>query len=149
MQIECNSYANLMQIERKSNANRMEIESKSRFFNVSHGRCRKTHCKMCEKRRRRRGFETPGGESSLTSSFYVDVDVYRLSSEHHYGALATFSGLGGACWRLWGLSWGVLARSWGVLGDLGFNLGPCWQDVGTKMAKMSQDRRTREENGRL
>ena len=36
-----------------------------------------------------------------------------------------------------------LERSWqgAILGDLGLKLGPCWLDVGTKMAKMSQDRR--------
>ena len=73
----------------------------------------------------------------------------KCKSEHHYGVLATFPSLGGSCWRLLGLSWGVLARSWGVLDDLGFNLGPSWQHVGTKMAKMSQDRRTWEENGWL
>ena len=73
----------------------------------------------------------------------------KCKNEYHYGVLATFSGLGGSCWRLLGLSWGVLARSWGVLGDLGLNLGPFWQHVGTKMAKMSQDRRTWEENGWL
>ena len=44
------------------------------------------------------------------------------------------------------LSWGVLARSWAILGDLGLKLGPSWQQVGIKMPKMSQDRRTWEEN---
>ena len=73
----------------------------------------------------------------------------KCKNEHHYGVLATFSSLGGSCWKPLGLSWKVLARSWGVLGDLGLNLGPCWQDVGTKMAKMSQDRRTWEANGWL
>ena len=73
----------------------------------------------------------------------------KCKSEHHYGVLATFSGLGESCWKPWGLSWKVLARSWGVLGDLGLNLGPFWQHVGTKMAKMSQDRRTWLENGWL
>ena len=53
-----------------------------------------------------------------------------------------FWGLGGSGWRLLGLSWGILARSWAILGDLGVKLGPCWQDVGTKMSKMSRDSRT-------
>ena len=53
----------------------------------------------------------------------------KCKNEHHYGVLATFSGLGGSCWRLLGLSWGVLARSWSVLGDLDLNLGPSWQHV--------------------
>ena len=66
----------------------------------------------------------------------------KCKNEHHYGVLATFSGLGGSGWRLLGLSWGILARSWAILGDLGVKMGPFWQDVGTKMAKMSQDRRT-------
>ena len=60
-----------------------------------------------------------------------------------------FRVLGGFGWRLLGLSWGILARSWAIFGDLGLKLGPCWQDVGTKMAKISQDRRTWEENGWL
>ena len=60
-----------------------------------------------------------------------------------------FRVLGGSGWRLLGLSWGILARSWAILGDLGGKLGPYWQDVGTKMAKMSQDRLTWEENGWL
>ena len=46
-----------------------------------------------------------------------------------------------------GGSWGILARSWAILGDLGVKMGPCWQHVGTKMAKMSQDRRTWEKMG--
>ena len=70
----------------------------------------------------------------------------KCKNEHHYGVLATFSSLGGSGWRLLGLSWGILARSWAILGDLGVKLGPCWQHVGTKMAKMSQDRRTWEQN---
>ena len=73
----------------------------------------------------------------------------KCKNEHPYGVLATFSGLGASGWTLLGLSWGILARSWAILGDLGVKLGPCWQDVGTKMAKMSQDRRTWEENGWL
>ena len=73
----------------------------------------------------------------------------KCKNEHHYGVLATFSSLGGSGWRLLGLSWGILARSWAILGDLGVKLGPCWQHVGTKMAKMSQDRRTWEQNGWL
>ena len=28
----------------------------------------------------------------------------KCKNEHHYGVLATFAGLGGACWRLLGLS---------------------------------------------
>ena len=51
-----------------------------------------------------------------------------------------FRVLGGLVGGSWGLSWGILARSWAILGDLGVKMGPCWQDVGTKMAKMSQDR---------
>ena len=51
-------------------------------------------------------------------------------------------GLGGSGWRLSGLSWGILARSWAILGELGVKLGPCWQHVGGKMAKMSEDMRT-------
>ena len=74
---------------------------------------------------------------------------WKCKNEHHYGVLATFSGLGGSCWRLLGPSWGVLARNWGVLGDLGLKLGPSWQQVGTKMAKMSQDRRSLDANGWL
>ena len=35
----------------------------------------------------------------------------KCKNEHHYGVLATFSGLGGSGWRLLGLSWGILARS--------------------------------------
>ena len=70
----------------------------------------------------------------------------KCKNEHHYGVLATFSGLGGSGWRLLELSWGILARSWAILGDLGVKMGPFWQDVGTKMAKMSQDGRTWEEN---
>ena len=53
-----------------------------------------------------------------------------------------FRVLGGLVGGSKGQSWGILARSWAILGDLGVKLGPCWQDVGTKMAKMSQDRRT-------
>ena len=49
----------------------------------------------------------------------------------------------------WELFWTILAVSWAILGDLGVKLGPCWQHVGIKMAKMSQDRRTWEENGWL
>ena len=60
-----------------------------------------------------------------------------------------FRVLGGLVGGSRGLSWGILARSWAILGDLGVKLGPCWQDVGTKMAKMSQDRRTWGENGWL
>ena len=44
---------------------------------------------------------------------------------------------------------GHLDESEAILGDLGVKMGPCWQHVGTKMAKMSQDRRTWEENGWL
>ena len=73
----------------------------------------------------------------------------KCKNEHHYGVLATFSGLGGSGWRLLGLSWGILARSWAILGDLGVKMVPFWEDVETKMAKMSQDRRTWEENGWL
>ena len=73
----------------------------------------------------------------------------KCKNEHHYEVLATFSRLGGSGWMLLGLSWGVLARSWAILGDLALKLGPCWQDVGTKLAKMSQDRRTWEEKGWL
>ena len=60
-----------------------------------------------------------------------------------------FRVLGGLAGGSWRLSWGILARSWAILCDLGVKLGPCWQDVGTKMAKMSQDRRTWGENGWL
>ena len=70
----------------------------------------------------------------------------KCKNEHHYGVLATFSGLGGSCWKPWGLSWKVLARSWGVLGELGIHKTPFWQHVETKMAKMSQDRRTWKKN---
>ena len=73
----------------------------------------------------------------------------KYKNEHHYSVLATFSGLGGSGWRLSGLSWGILARSWAILGDLGVKLGPCWQHVGGKMAKMSEDMRTWGENGWL
>ena len=73
----------------------------------------------------------------------------KYKNEHYYGVLATFSGLGESGWRLLGRSWGILARSWAILGDLGVKLGPCWQHVGTTMAKMSQDRRTWGENGWL
>ena len=41
----------------------------------------------------------------------------KCKNEHHYGVLATFSGVGGSGWRLLGLSWGILARSWAILGD--------------------------------
>ena len=50
-----------------------------------------------------------------------------------------FRVLGGVVGGSWGLSWGILARSWAILGDLGVKMGPSWQDVGTTMAKMSQD----------
>ena len=70
----------------------------------------------------------------------------KCKNEHHYGVPATFSGVGGSGWRLLGLSWGILARSWDILGDLGGKLGPYWQDVGTKMAEMSQDEGTWQEN---
>ena len=66
----------------------------------------------------------------------------KYKNEHHYSVLATFSGLGGSGWKLSGLSWGILARSWVILGDLGVKLGPCWQHVGGKMAKKSEDMRT-------
>ena len=39
------------------------------------------------------------------------------------------------------LFWTILATSWTILAAVGFKLGPFWQDVGTKMAKMSQERR--------
>ena len=73
----------------------------------------------------------------------------KYKNEHHYGVLATFSGLGGSGWRLSGLSWGILARSWAILGDLGVKSGPSWHHVGGKMAKMSEDMRTWGENGWL
>jgi hypothetical protein len=67
-------------------------------------------------------------------------------SECHYGVLVKNSALGGrvggsgcyldASWREVGLSWAILASSWE-------------QHVGTKMAKMSQDRRTWVNNGWL
>ena len=61
----------------------------------------------------------------------------------------TFEVLGGLGESGWRLSWAILARSWAILGDLGLKLGPSRQDVRTKMAKMSQDRRTWEQNGWL
>ena len=73
----------------------------------------------------------------------------KCKNERHYGVLATNWGVGGSGWRLLGLSWGILATSWTILGDLGVKMGPCWQHVGTKMAKMSQDQRTWEANGWL
>ena len=73
----------------------------------------------------------------------------EYKNEHHSSVLATFSGLGGSGWRLSELSWGILARSWASLGDLGVKLGPCWQHVGGKMAKKSEDMRTWGENGWL
>ena len=39
-----------------------------------------------------------------------------------------------------------LEVSWTILSHLGFKLALSWQDVGTKMPKMSQDRRSWEEN---
>ena len=73
----------------------------------------------------------------------------KCKNERHYGVLATNWGVGGSGWRLLGLSWGILATSWTILGDLGVKMGPSWQHVGPKMAKMSQDRRTWRANGWL
>ena len=94
----------------------------------------------------------PIGE--LSSAFWgvlgaIFAEMAKYKNEHHYSVLATFSGLGGSGWRLSGLSWGILARSWASLSDLGVKLGPCWQHVGRKMAKMGHDMRTWGENGWL
>ena len=55
-----------------------------------------------------------------------------------------FGGLGGALggyvgssWRYVGLCWAILAPSWAILADLSLKLRPSWQDVSTKMPKMS------------
>ena len=48
-------------------------------------------------------------------------------------------GWGGRLEPLGQLFWAILATSWPILADVGFKLGPSWQDVGTKMAKMSQE----------
>ena len=60
-----------------------------------------------------------------------------------------FRVLGGLVGGSWGLSWGILPRIWAILGDLSVKMGPCWQDVGRKMAKMIEDQRTWEANGWL
>ena len=43
----------------------------------------------------------------------------------------------------------ILAPSSAILADLGLKLRPSWQDVSTKMPKMSYDRRTWVQNGLL
>ena len=43
----------------------------------------------------------------------------------------------GSSWRYVGLCWAILAPSSAILADLGLKLRPSWQDVSTKMPKMS------------
>ena len=70
--------------------------------------------------------------------------------------LLVFASLGGSARGSWcvlgarladvGIKLGV---SWAILDHFGFKLAPSWQDVGSKMPKMSEDSPTWEHNGSL
>ena len=54
-----------------------------------------------------------------------------------WGPGAAPGGYVGSSWRYVGLCWAILAPSWAILAALGLKLRPSWQDVSTKMPKMS------------
>ena len=54
-----------------------------------------------------------------------------------WGPGAAPGGYVGSSWRYVGLCWAILAPSWAILADLGLKLRPSWQDVSTKIPKMS------------
>ena len=57
--------------------------------------------------------------------------------EVFWGPGAALGGYVGSSWRYVGLCWAILAPSSAILADLGLKLRPSWQDVSTKMPKMS------------
>ena len=77
-----------------------------------------------------------GGDLAKTSE--------NPKSDESSSLLLGFGGLGkalggyvGSSWRYVGLCWAILAPSSAILADLGLKLRPSWQDVSTKMPKMS------------
>ena len=66
----------------------------------------------------------------------------KTTTVHHF--CKVFGDLGGALggyvgssWRYVGLCWAILAPSLAILADLALKLRPSWQDVSTKIPKMS------------
>ena len=76
---------------------------------------------------------------SRARSFQKLAKVRKRTTLHHF--CLVFEGWRGCLELLGEVFWAILATSWPILADVGFKLGPSWQDVGTKMAKMSQERR--------
>ena len=54
-----------------------------------------------------------------------------------WGPGAALGGYVGSSWRYVGLCWAILAPSLAILADLALKLRPSWQDVSTKIPKMS------------
>ena len=76
---------------------------------------------------------------SRARSFQKLAKVRKRKTHHHF--CLVFEGWRGRLELLGDLFWAILATSWPILADVGFKLGPSCQDVGTKMAKMSQETR--------
>ena len=77
-----------------------------------------------------------GGDLAKTS------ENQKTTIVHHF--CKVFGDLGGALggyvgssWRYVGLCWAILAPSLAILADLALKLRPSWQDVSTKIPKMS------------
>ena len=88
-----------------------------------------------------------GGILGIFGSLWGDLcqKGRSVKSNNPTTFVADFGVCGGLVASSWRPSCAILARSRAILGDFGVKLGPSWQDVGTKMPKMNQDRPTWEE----
>ena len=64
---------------------------------------------------------------SRARSFQKLAKVRKRTTLHHF--CLVFEGWGGRLELLGELFWAILATSWAILADVGFKLGPSWQDV--------------------
>ena len=77
-----------------------------------------------------------GGDLAKTSENPKNDESSSLL-QGFWGSWGALGGYVGSSWRYVGLCWAILAPSWAILADLGLKLRPSWQDVSTKMPKMS------------
>ena len=78
-------------------------------------------------------FRDLGGDLAKTSENQKNDE----SSSLLQGFWGSWGGSWRLCWLILALCWAMLAPSSAILADLALKLRPSWQDVSTKMPKMS------------